>query len=75
MRTTINLPDELLKQAKIKAVQEGISLKELFIRSLERELDFKKDENPTPWKELSGMGSASKLAPKDSGFDGYRGPE
>ena len=38
MRTTIELPDHILKQAKIKAVEEGISLKKLFIRALEREL-------------------------------------
>ena len=39
MRTTIELPDEILKKAKIKAVQEGISLKQLFTRALEKELD------------------------------------
>ena len=39
MRTTIELPDEILKKAKIKAVQEGISLKQLFTRDLEKELD------------------------------------
>lgn len=38
MRTTIDLPDELLKRAKIKAVQEGITLKQLFIQCIEREL-------------------------------------
>ena len=39
MRTTIDLPDKLLKQAKIKAVTEGITLKQLFVRCLERELE------------------------------------
>jgi len=38
MRTTIELSDDLLKQAKIKAVEEGISLKQLFTRALEQEL-------------------------------------
>ena len=43
MRTTIELPDELLKKAKIKAVEEGISLKQLFTRALENELDGSPD--------------------------------
>ena len=37
MRTTIELPDEILKK-KIKAVQEEFS-KQLFTRALEKELD------------------------------------
>jgi hypothetical protein len=34
MRTTIELPDELMTRAKVKAAQEGISLKEFFISAL-----------------------------------------
>lgn len=34
MRTTVDLPDDLMKRAKIRAVEEGISLKDLFIRAL-----------------------------------------
>ena len=39
MRTTIDLPNALIRKAKIKAAKEGITLKELFIKSLEAELD------------------------------------
>lgn len=38
MRTTIDLPDTLLKRAKIEAVERGVSLKELVGTALEREL-------------------------------------
>ena len=38
MRTTLDLPDELLKQAKIEAVERGISLKELVGSALSKEL-------------------------------------
>ena len=38
MRTTFDLPDELLKRAKIEAVARGISLKELIRSALAREL-------------------------------------
>lgn len=38
MRTTIDLPDELLKPAKICAVQRGSSLRELVAAGLRAEL-------------------------------------
>ncbi len=73
MRTTIDIPDHLLKKAKLQAVKEGISLKELFTRSLEREL-AELDSPLTPWNILKGMGSSEDLAPEDSGFEGYQLP-
>jgi hypothetical protein len=38
MRTTLDLPDELLKRAKIEAVQRGTTLRDLVSAALEREL-------------------------------------
>ena len=38
MRTTIDISNELMKKAKIHAVKEGITLKELFTRLLEKEV-------------------------------------
>ena len=38
MRTTIELPDELLEKARQQAAESGITLKELFISALERRL-------------------------------------
>jgi hypothetical protein len=38
MRTTIELPDELLAQAKSRAALRGISLKEFFIQAIEQTL-------------------------------------
>lgn len=78
MRTTIDLPDTILKKAKMKAVQENITLKELFIRSLEHELESSEGASSlseAPWKKLRGKGSASDLSPTDSGFEGYSGPD
>lgn len=78
MRTTIDLPDEILKKAKMKAIQENITLKELFIRSLENEFDTSEATpkiSKAPWKKLQGKGSASNLSPTDSGFEGYSGPD
>lgn len=77
MRTTINVPDDLLKQAKIKAVEEGISLKQLFIRSLERELSEQADqpkEKKMEVRDLLKRGSEANLSATRSGFEGYHGP-
>jgi hypothetical protein len=38
MRTTIELPDELLERARRQAADSGVTLKELFISALERRL-------------------------------------
>ena len=69
MRTSVDFPDDLMKKAKIKAVEEGISLKDLLIRALKKELNFRAEETGTPWKDLKGKGSAKSLSPDKSGFD------
>jgi len=38
MRTTIELPDELLSAAKTRAAQEGVSLREFFIAAVRQSL-------------------------------------
>ena len=51
MRTTIELPDELMTRAKVKAAQEGISLKELFVSAVEQqvtEMERKRVRKPPP---------------------------
>lgn len=72
MRTSVDIPDDLMKKAKIKAVEEEISLKELIIRGLKNELGDLEEKNETPWKDLKGRGSASGLNPGDSGFEGSK---
>jgi hypothetical protein len=38
MRTTLELPDELLREAKVSAARRGVSLKVLFTNALVQEL-------------------------------------
>jgi len=38
MRTTFDIPDDVFKKVKLKAVGEGVSLKEVVTRALEREV-------------------------------------
>jgi len=76
MRITIDISDHLMKKAKVKAAKEGITLKELFTKMLEKELSEKKaSTTDAPWKTLQNMGSADSLSPEDSGFEGYKGPD
>lgn len=69
MRTSVDIPDDLMKKAKIKAVEEEISLKELIIRGLKKEIGEAEPSNKTPWEDLKGRGSASKLRPNDTVFN------
>ena len=50
MRTTIELPDELLTQAKVRASSAGISLRQLFIEAVQQILapPVKKVRRPPP---------------------------
>lgn len=38
MRTTIELPDDLLAQAKVRAAVSGVSLRQFFIEAVEQKL-------------------------------------
>lgn len=75
MRTTIDITDSLMKKAKKKAIEEGITLKQYFTQLLEKDLQEPPSNKSTPWKELQGKGSAKNLSPDDSGFEGYSGPD
>jgi hypothetical protein len=75
MRTSIDLPDQLMKKAKLEAIERGVSLKELIIQAMERELTAKGPSGKSIWKSLQGKGSAIHLDAETSGFDGYSGPD
>lgn len=77
MRTTIDLPDEIVKKAKMKAIEQGVSLKTIFLSALEKELEIKTSapHQVAPWEKLKGKGSSLGLSESDSGFFGYSGPD
>ena len=50
MKTTIDIPDPLYRQAKIRAVEQSTSLKEILLRGLERELRAEPASDATPKK-------------------------
>ena len=55
MRTTIDISDDLMKKAKIHALKEGITLKQLFTRLLEKEVgaDSEKAQKARIIKEMT----------------------
>ena len=56
MRTSIDIPDEIFKKAKITAAEQGVTIKELVIRGLQKTLN-----------ELSAKPDASRLPKLSSG--------
>ena len=48
MKTTIDIPDALYRQVKIKAFQQGTSLRAMMLNSLRREIDGGSDLSVTP---------------------------
>jgi hypothetical protein len=46
MRTTLELPDELLKRAKIAAVERGVTLRELIGSALVKDLEAGPSQEP-----------------------------
>lgn len=57
MKTTLEIADATLRKAKIRAAQEGITLKELFNRALEEKLRPAKssiDKQTPAWSKLAG---------------------
>jgi hypothetical protein len=59
VKTTVELPDDLFRRAKVAAASKGISLKDLFSEAVEERLrrDTARPSQPA-WKALAG-----KLAP------------
>ena len=65
MKTTIELPDVMFRQAKALAAARGVTLKRLFAEALEVELRRSARRNPTgnaepPW--MAGFGALSDLS-------------
>jgi hypothetical protein len=57
MKTTLELPDDLFRSAKIAAAQQGRSLKHLFTEALREKLKGPKPEArliEAPWMKLFG---------------------
>jgi hypothetical protein len=56
MKTTVEIPDDLFKQAKVLAALEGLSMKQLITESLQRRVAEETPEAKTEpsWKRAFG---------------------
>ena len=57
MRTTVELPDQLLALAKSRAALAGTSLKEFFIEAVEEKLSSGKKKTRRPPPVIGGKGA------------------
>jgi len=64
MRTTIELPDELLKQAKSNAALAGISLREFFIHAVQQKLATPPVKTRRPVPVITGTPRIGNLTPE-----------
>jgi hypothetical protein len=63
MKTTLEIEDATLQKAKIRAAQQGITLRELFNQALEEKLQrsIARDQRAKPaWLKLEGAFSNSR---------------
>lgn len=67
MKTTLELPDELFRSAKIAAAQQGRSLKDLFTEALREKLSGERSgPSSPPWTQLFGAFGKSNESSKES---------
>jgi hypothetical protein len=60
MKTTIDIPEPLYKKAKIRAIERGVTLKQIVLDSLEREME---SPLPTPVQITGSRWANRKLRP------------
>jgi hypothetical protein len=54
VKTTIDIPDGLLRRARSAAGREGITLKQLVAEALKQRLRSGAEREPAPWRALAG---------------------
>jgi hypothetical protein len=60
MKTTIEIPEDLSKKTKIRAIECGLTLKQIVLKSLERELQV----SPLPQEPVTSYWANRKLLPE-----------
>jgi hypothetical protein len=66
MKTTVDIPDSLLRQAKARAALKGTSMRDFFVQAIEARLDAeqKRPRKPHGWRAVFGKapkGSAAEV--------------
>jgi hypothetical protein len=76
MRTTLNIPDPLVKEAKLRAIEEGKTLTDLLVEGLRARLAETLPTRPLPVSTASGGllpgVDWKELEPADAAAENYR---
>ncbi len=76
MKTTVNLPDALMKEAKRKAFEEGRTFTDLVVEGLRGQIAVRRPVRKLPVSTAAGGLAAGVdwrfLQPADSGGESYR---
>jgi hypothetical protein len=70
MKTTLEIPDPLFRQAKQRAAARRVSLRALVISGLQRELSAPLDESSCPTPELAAIFAHADARPRVRGSVG-----
>ena len=54
MKTTLEIPDSVFRQAKARAAERGIPLRQFVSDAVEKELRLKPSETAKPWLRMAG---------------------
>ena len=68
MKTTIEIPDALYKRAKIRAVNQGTTLRRLMLEALERAMAEGPDREQTPFLKRRNLVPEFEAALKTDAF-------
>ena len=61
MKTTLDLPEDLFKRAKIFAISHGFTFKDLVSEALEEKMSIPKSAAQKPWMKLAGVANTPEL--------------
>ena len=65
MKTTVDLPPELLRRVKVQAAIEGSSIKELLIEALRQRLATNRPSHPVGWRAVFGRAKRPEVRDVD----------
>ncbi len=60
MKTTVEMPDDLFRQAKAKAALQGKSMKQFVNEAVQNKVESPSEKNKTKPKWMSGFGAMKK---------------
>jgi hypothetical protein len=72
MKTTLDIPDSLLRQAKARAALKGTSMRDFFVQALEERLSAEQKQSTKPhgWRAVFGKAPKGAAAEVQTAIDG-----